>query len=366
MKKRHSLGILLDEWYIKGKYSYKTIKNVRYAHKRIKMIGGGYKGTAKEYRNVVLTYWKKYGKRPLKYWYDLLCDKKDSYDPRYIPDTMWYQDILPYFNNLIMRRAYVDKGIYSKILPDVKKPYTVVKNIAGYFYNGDEDQLITREQAISLCLEEDHLIFKPSLDSGGGRSILFYEKDTMPSDTIERYFDEYRGGFVVQRFFQQHEDLAKIHRESVNSIRVISLHFKNEVHILSAQLRMGAGGSKVDNISAGGISCPIKPDGWLSERSVTRKSEWAYEHPSGVKLKDIRVPNYDKVIETVKRIHLQIPYFNIIGWDFSVDPDGNPVFIEMNVTPEPNQIASGPTFGDLTDEVLEEVFITRSLHGVTN
>lgn len=366
MKKRHSLGVLMDKAYVKAKYSYKTFLNVKYAHKRIKIIGGGYKGSAKEYRDVVLSYWKKYGKRPARYWYTLLCNGKDAYDPRYIPDSMYYNDVLPYFNNLMMRRAYVDKGMYNILLPNVKKPETVVKNIAGYFYDGDGHRPITREEAIARCAKEEHLIFKASLDSGGGRSILFYDAAEMDASTIEKYFEEYQGNYVAQRLVKQHPDLARIHEQSLNTIRVQSLHFKDQVYILSAQLRMGAGGSKVDNISAGGMSCPIKPDGWLEERSVTRKSEWRYEHPSGIKFKDIRVPNYDKIIETIKRLHPQIPYFNLIGWDFSVDAEGDPVFIEMNVSPEPNQIASGPTFGDITDEVLEDIFITKSLMGKTN
>ena len=366
MKKRHSLGIVLDELYVKGKYSYKTYLNVKYAHKRIKMIGGGYKGSDKEFRDVVLKYWEPYGVKPKKYWYTMYCDGRTAYEPRYIPDTMWYGDILPYFNNLMVRRAYVDKSMYTKILPDLKKPVTVVKNIAGYFFNGDLDQPITREEAVALCKDEEHLIFKPSLDSGGGRSILFYDKETMNEETISNYFDEYGAGFVVQRLVEQHPDLARIHKESLNSIRVMALHFQGEVHILSAQLRMGSGGARVDNYSAGGYSANINPDGSLSEFAVNKQTGIATEHPCGLKFKDIVVPHYDRVIETIKRAHKELPYFNIIGWDFSVDPEGNPVFIEINVTPEPNQIGSGPTFGDLTEEVLKEVFITKSFAGKMN
>lgn len=46
--------------------------------------------------------------------------------------------------------------------------------------------------------------------------------------------------------------------------------------------------------------------------------------------------------------------------------DGTPIFIEMNFLPDQNQFASGPTFGDLSDKVFEDVFIKKSLKGVFN
>ena len=63
---------------------------------------------------------------------------------------------------------------------------------------------------------------------------------------------------------------------------------------------------------------------------------------------------YDGSVSEFKKTVL--PYFDLIGWDFAVDEDGEPVFIEFNVMPEQNQISCGPSFGKLTDEVLAAVF----------
>ena len=127
-------------------------------------------------------------------------------------------------------------------------------------------------------------------------------------------------------------------------------------------MRIGGADARVDNVSAGGSACAVKPDGWLYEKSVTRKSTWTDETNNGIKLKDIRVPNYEGIKETIKRLHCLLPYFNIIGWDFAVGEDGIPVFIEFNTKPGQNQIGGRePTFGDLTDEVLDEVFIKKTM-----
>ena len=365
MKKRPTLAVIQDELYSYPKMVRFSVKKSAYARKRIKMINGGYNGTNQEFNDIVVPYWKPYGKRPKKYWFDLYCSGEDCYDPRYIPDSMWYGTFLPYFNNILLLRAYTDKGMLDRFLPNVRQPQTVVKNTAGHYYDGSNAP-ISRERGIELCEAEDTLIFKPSLYSGGGRLIQFYDKTNSGQGEIERLFSEYEPGFVAQRIVSQHPDLARIHKESLNTVRIITMNFENAVHVLSAQLRMGAGASRVDNISAGGCSCPIKEDGWLADRSVTRKSEWSEEHPSGIKFKDIRVPNFGSIVRKAKELHPQMPYFNIIGWDFAVDEEGEPVLIEFNVCPEQNQIAGGPTFGELTERVLNEVFVAKTLNNKFN
>ena len=328
---------------------------------RIKRIGGGYQGSDAEFRDTVVKYWSRYGVKPPRAWYALYCNGKDAYDPRFIPDPIWFERVLPYFNRKPVAGAYADKGIYSFLLRDVKKPDTIVKNMGGYYYDGDGDNLISREEAERICRGEEHLICKPSMGTKGA-GILFYDRDDENSRSITAIFDAMKSNFVVQRIVKQHPDLARLNPSTLNTVRVISFHFKGEVHILSAQLRIGGAGARVDNVSAGGCACAIKPDGWLQGQSVNRQSTWTDETPGGIKLNTIRIPNYEGVIETIKRLHVKLPYFNIVGWDFAVDQDGEPVFVEFNTRPGQNQIGGRePTFGDMTDEVLEDVFIKKTL-----
>ncbi len=328
--------------------------------KRLKLINGGYQGTKKEYKEAVLSYWSKYGIKPDRMWYALYCNGKDHFDPRFVPESIWVSTIRPYFNDMSMRRAYVDKGMLNRLLTDVKKPETVAKNIAGYYYDGDGERLISREEAEMICLREDQLIFKPSLDSYGGSGIVFYDRARASQD-IHALFDRFGTNFVVQRIVHQHPDLSKLNDSSLNTVRVLSFHFHDQIHILSAQLRIGGKGAHVDNIGSGGCACPVNPDGSLTGRGVTRQSAWMDESPSGVKLSTVTVPHYQNLIQTIKRLHPNLPYFDLIGWDFAIDKQGDPVLIEFNVKPGQNQIGSGePTFGDLSDEVFDEVFLKQS------
>ena len=84
-------------------------------------------------------------------------------------------------------------------------------------------------------------------------------------------------------------------------MRVLSIFFQNEVHILSAILRMGQKGSMVDNVSAGGIQCGIHMDGTLYEKGSDKYGNWISRHPNGFLFKEIKIPSYDRVLETIKR-----------------------------------------------------------------
>ncbi len=352
---------LMHKVHINTVQSLQAIKLTKNGKKTYKAMKGGYKGSAKEFRNNVVKYWKPYGIRPKRFWYNIYGQSEGAYNPRYIPDSIWYKYIIPHFNHILLRTAYSGKATYDRVFPGVKKPEMVVKNICGVFYTED-NVLISKEEAIALCKKEENLIFKPAIDSGEGRSVNFFEKDKMPEDTVDKYFEQFVSNFVVQRLVKQHPDLARINPTSLNTVRAISFFFNDKVYILSAQLRMGVNGSRVDNFAAGGTACSIKPDGWLEEKALTRQYTWEDAHPNGLKFKEIKVPSYDRIIETIKKMHTQMPFFRLIGWDFAVDDQGDPVFIELNIKMAQNQIGSGrPAFGDLTEEVLEEVFIKKEL-----
>ena len=359
------LSDAVDDIYAWIKCYRPAIKASLYARKRVKMINGGYRGSRKEFRQEVTRYWKKYGQNPKRYWYQIYCANQGSFDPRFIPDSIWYTKIQPYFNCTVFRSVYADKTMYDRYFAHLKQPETIIKNTAGHFYDG-KGNWIPQDEAFKLLCESTEFIIKPSLRSGGGREVRYVGPEDITPEKMEQLMKHYNANFVVQKLVRQHPDLARIHPKSLNTIRVMSLHYKGKVHILSAQLRMGSGDARVDNVSSGGMACAIVDrEGHLAEKSVTRKSQWTDHHPSGIAFRDIVVPSYDKVLSVVEQTHRVVPFFNIIGWDFAVDESGEPVFIEFNVGCEQNQIGSGkPTFGDLTDEILDDVFIKKTRAGL--
>jgi hypothetical protein len=335
---------------------YNEARKARKACRRqLKTIKGGYRGSDRLYREQVLSFWKKYGIRPKKMWYDLYCFKEGEYDPRYIPEDIYWQKIYPAFNRPDFRHAYTDKCFYRQLFPYLKQPQTILRSSNNCFFDGDGN-ILSFNEAKSILESRENFVIKPAVYSGEGKDVFFYEKDAGGVD-IEKLLKSYGTDYIVQEVVSQHEALASIHRESVNTVRVISFLFRGEVHISSAILRMGVGGSRLDNVSAGGLACPILPDGRLAMEALNKHSRWTASHPGGAVFADIRVPSFDKVLEAVRRAHRDVPHFRIIGWDFCIDSDGDPVLIEYNGGPSLNQVSCGPLFGDLTEAVLNTIFL---------
>lgn len=351
----------LYEWVEK---SYRGYEHRKKARIRAKQLHGGY-NCAKEYKEIVVPYWAKYGQRPDILWYKLYSAESKQIDPRYIPDDMWFEKILPYFSNTQFRRAGEDKCMHGVWFPDVKRPYTVVANVAGVFYD-DDFHIITREDAAKRCVEYKKFLIKPSIDSGEARLIRFYDQEDLTVERMLCEFDEFGANFLAQETIDQHPVLAELNASSLNTIRIVSFLFEGEVYILSSILRIGGGGSRVDNIGAGGYSCAIDASGQLSKFAVNRKSEWIDCNQNGLRFETVKVPGFSDAVELVKRIHTRLAHFKIIGWDIGISVQGEPILIEFNSNPGQNQYSCGPTFGDLTEKVLEDVFIKQTLKASRN
>ena len=77
---------------------------------------------------------------------------------------------------------------------------------------------------------------------------------------------------------------------------------------------------------------------------------------SGVTLEGYQIPCYDKVIAMVKRLHLRLPFFNLLGWDMAVGEDGEPVLVEFNVDPGLSQSAFRSGMGEYTQRIIKELW----------
>ncbi len=309
-------------------------------------------------RRQVKEYWSKYTRvSPRWAWY--YSNKNGIISPKYIPNTLIYTKIDQYFNNRKIGYGFNDKNYYSLIFPGLKQPDTVVRNIGGIFLD-ETYHLLAKEEAWARILENESVICKPSLESGSGRSIQFWNTVDQKQAIVNFLSDSSEKDYIVQKLIRQHPDLNLVHDGSVNSVRIVSLLMPEGVYILSSNLRMGVGESRIDNVTAGGISCGIEEDGSLKEYATTYYTgERIHAHPQGLVFKGFRVPSFDKAVEMVKTAHPLIPHFRLVSWDIAIDESGEPVLIEANMRKggiNLNQFNNGPLFGDLTDRVLDEVY----------
>lgn len=308
----------------------------------------------------IRAYFKKhFGREVPTYWHQYLYSRNGLYSEKYIPASIYNSEIIYRLNKFNFRHAYVDKGFYDTLFPDINRPKTIIKNVNGYYY--DAHCALTLEEAIERCSNLEEAIIKPSLEGTWGREVelIKTENGVIPrmNCSIEELFKQYRRNFIIQERFIQHEDIARLNPSSLNSIRVMSYRRGNEVVILYAVIRIGRLNQVIDNETAGGIKADIDLlTGRIKGVAYGNVKEKVMPMTDvGTVLDGYQIPCFQKVLDLVKEMHLRLPYFNLIGWDMSVDANGNPAMIEWNRAAELSQVAHGPAFGEFTEEILSIV-----------
>jgi hypothetical protein len=221
---------------------------------------------------------------------------------------------------------------------------------------------LTIDQAVELCKKAGRVIYKPTRNSQGGKGIFFFDASSGNLDELRAQMGGYYD-FIIQEVVRQHETLNRIHDKSVNTLRLMTFYYNDEVHVLSSVLRMGRDGARVDNASSGGIFCGIDNDGKLKEFAYDTKGNRWTQHPQGTIFKGLEITGYEKCCELVKSLAGRFcTTSKLLSWDLAVGEDGEPVVIEVNMTfgqVDFHQMCNGPMFGKLTDEVLSQVFAPK-------
>lgn len=326
--------------------------------------------TNKEYPLEVDAYWRThYGKPVDPIWHIACANVTGNEDVRYVPHHIWFEEILPFFNKLSMRPAYIDKNLTDILLSVSDAPRTTVKRIHGRYYDRDHNW-ISRERALDAILSGGReQIIKPSLtDNGVGvRELKIVDNGIILNGrlaSLDALEGSHGSDFIIQEKIVQHPIMAAPHPSSVNTIRIVTFRWKDEVRVLMAFARFGTGGKLTDNAGTGGVCCGIGDDGRLNPVAVDEFGTIHERHPtSGYAFgQQVAIPKYDELCLEAIRLHKRIFHFDIVSWDFAVNVDTKPVFLEINFQGVSfiYQFACGkPIFGELTDEVLEHIRQTR-------
>lgn len=358
---RSSLQTLYDDFY----YGFEKFYNNAFLRFKTwkKYLGVKFdKELYTAYKKTIVPYWAKYGIKPS------LCMVKENYvlsagslDPRNIPDDIWLNKVVPYFNDSRFSRVLADKNLNNLLFPDVKRPKTLIKSVSGR-YCLDDFTPISRDDAIGLCRSEGRWVIKPTINSFQGQDVRIFN-GPLSQEEVEKLFSIYEStDFIVQEAIVQHPAISAYNPSSVNTLRLITLVFREQAYILSSVLRVGAPGSIVDNTGAGGYAFDITPSGSISTIAYSsRNGEVRHDdRSSDPAYCNNHIPNYAKICNMAKEMAKRVPHLSLIAWDFAIDPEGEAILLEFNThSPGQNQETSGPSFGALTEDVLTEVFLNR-------
>lgn len=333
------------------KWEKKITRNFKDLEHRRKLTSAQKKEVQDFYKSMI-------GKEIPLYCHEYFYSRTGIFTKEYVPNNIYHCELVPKANQRRLQGAFGDKNMCDFLFPGENIAHSILKNMNGYYYY--EGKPVSEEDAVSLCQNMENVIIKPSKESKGHGVQLFSVKDGVTSinnKTINQLFKEYKKNFLIQDWVKQHKGMAALNPTSVNTLRILSYRSGMEILIIYSVVRIGRSGSVIDNQCAGGISTTIDKDGKLGKYAFGGyTSDNIDKTDTGIVLEGYQLPSYDKAIDMVKRLHLKLPFFNIVGWDVAIQEDGEPVLIEFNTNPGLSQSAFGSGMGEYTERIIRELW----------
>lgn len=160
--------------------------------------------------------------------------------------------------------------------------------------------------------------------------------DTKKEDIDKLYKELYESkACLVEEIAKQHKDMNKLHPDSVNTVRLVTIVSDYGVPtVVAGVVRMGTGHNVIDNFNGGGIAAMIDLEtGKICSSAINTEGKIYSKHPTTkTKLVGFQIPLYDEIIKMVKEASLVVKEERLIGWDVCVG-ENKPCLIEANQFP---------------------------------
>lgn len=158
--------------------------------------------------------------------------------------------------------------------------------------------------------------------------------DTASIDDAKQQMEAvFRNGetrFVIEELVLQCAEMARLHPESVNTVRFPTFRLDDRGHIFPPYLRMGQGSSFVDNAGSGGIFGLVDLETGRVYAACDEMGNTYNVHPDTKEaIIGFKVPRWEEALAMVKELITVIPSVRWVGWDLALTDDGW-VLIEGN------------------------------------
>lgn len=276
-------------------------------------------------------------------WYDFNRFRKEDYISDYEHYTLtekidWHQY---YVAN--------DKLVCERML----SPFCNVVPTIGYIYRGEYYPIgsngISFERLVESIDKGEDFYAKPN-GGGSGKGVgrisfkkgVYYWNDEIIDDvrTFIRSLSKNEEAYLIQRKFCQSGFSHDVNPDTLNTVRVVTM-LSPETHepfLAYACHRFGRKGSYVDNIAKANILCPIDINTGIIMDCIVPPVEGKLihleKHPdSGVKIKGIKLPQWEGVVDLCFKLAKELPFMPLCGWDIIVSDDAL-YMQELNYNPD--------------------------------
>ena len=212
------------------------------------------------------------------------------------------------------------KNIY--IFEDKYETYKKYKK----FYHRDLDEFFNmRDYNRFNFFTKKHgrFIVKP-FNGGCGVGIKIIDSNSYDiKELYKELLNDYRSGFVVEELIHQDREIAKFHPQSVNTVRITTIVFKDHIEIIHPYFRTGVGDNVVDNGGQGGIINAIDVDTGRIIGSADEKGNYYTKHPdTEIQLLGYTIPKWEEAKALAYELASVIPDNKYCGWDLALADNG--------------------------------------------
>jgi hypothetical protein len=308
-------------------------------------------------------YWKSLTGKPWPlWWHRLYASYTGKWDPCYIPEILFSVWLEPHSAKRCDMESLADKNNLAMFVRGggLRMPKEYVRCSAGL--TSRNGILLSAEEAYAELADLGPCVIKRTRDSDSGRDVVVADIqnsiDVSTGKTIEEIIKFMGRDWVCQETVSQHESIASIYPGCVNTMRIVTYMTEAGVGAAPVVLRIGQGGSKVDNAHAGGMFVYVDENGRLAKEAFTEYQKRFTQHPdTGVVFENHKIVGVSEAVEAAKRNHLAVGEFGFISWDVCIDAEGRPTLLEVNLLSQAvwiSQMASGRSmFGDDTLAVVK-------------
>ena len=125
-------------------------------------------------------------------------------------------------------------------------------------------------------------------------------------------------------------EIASLHPQSLNTVRVVTVNMTNRVEIAFTYLRVGQNDSIIDNAASGGIVCELDIETGIVYATSDEQGNCYIIHPnSGKILLGYKVPQWGELKKMVSELAMVLPSNRYTGWDMALTDNGW-ILIEAN------------------------------------
>lgn len=189
-----------------------------------------------------------------------------------------------------------------------------------------------REAYEAFAAKHDRFIVKP-IEGTKGHGIRIIETKDAPD--YERAKEVIKEPSMIEEVITEEGDIARIHPQSVNTLRVVTAINKDgEYKLLFVLFRCGRDNCIVDNVGSGGIIAMVDAKtGRVCSDGFYAPDTYFDKHPNtGIEFKSLQFPKWDDMLRMVEEGHKKYPGQRVFGWDLAWNGKAWDV-VEVNPAP---------------------------------